>query len=608
MQTTDNALVTLPMPRVVIGQDNAGSRRSIGAEIAAVIDWAIARGAPLLKGTVDALVTMPYSEHSNVRCSDVIQQCLRLQPDVVAWFDYSTLVDGVPVPTFNCRAASNLTAVDVALHATDVDSISLTPRYDIQVPGLSLYYSATHQYDGKSWETTTVDSAGTTSDARAIRLLFDLDGSSRTTQEQALETGTYPDMEDEEDAMAWWKAQVPWLAEIADADLVISDIVRSGEEDYPRYLVNGQVASWMGVAIEEETWTCNVAYIRKTGADVDMQVDQRVVQITLKSTNGATKTYSRTTSFVAAEPVPAGVAAALYASWNRLHWDGDLRLVEAETSFQAVPANLVNLTGSRTEWTTMAALVQEAVIDLAAGTSALRIGTCGRVEADSLVALFRAAHFHRFSFRALMRVDAEVAGDKVEGPSAAAMKLGSDGDNGRTKRLVIRDSVTENGTAWPHVIDLAPSLIDHATDSDAAARTLQPREVWIVYDDSGTKKAKKCQVLASALYGTAATLGASIPSGNAAGQILIWDTGTGAWIVSTVGALSSGDFLKWDGSKFVKVTPSNATFLSAWRVDKTNHKFQVKTIAADVFAPGAESAWTDVSDSDGGVLDEGFAI
>jgi hypothetical protein len=73
MQTTDNALVTLPMPRVVIGQDNAGARRSIGAEIAAVIDWAIARGAPIAKGTIDALATCPYSEHTNITVAQVLR-------------------------------------------------------------------------------------------------------------------------------------------------------------------------------------------------------------------------------------------------------------------------------------------------------------------------------------------------------------------------------------------------------------------------------------------------------------------------------------------------------------------------------------------------------
>jgi hypothetical protein len=49
----------------------------------------------------------------------------------------------------------------------------------------------------------------------------------------------------------------------------------------------------------------------------------------------------------------------------------------------------------------------------------------------------------------------------------------------------------------------------------------------------------------------------------------------------------------------------NITVITAWRLDKTNHKYQIKTRSVDVINPGSESGWTDISDSDGGTLDEG---
>jgi hypothetical protein len=47
------------------------------------------------------------------------------------------------------------------------------------------------------------------------------------------------------------------------------------------------------------------------------------------------------------------------------------------------------------------------------------------------------------------------------------------------------------------------------------------------------------------------------------------------------------------------------TVMTSWRLDKTNHKFQVKTRTVKVAEPSDESEWTDVTDANGGVLDEG---
>ena len=45
--------------------------------------------------------------------------------------------------------------------------------------------------------------------------------------------------------------------------------------------------------------------------------------------------------------------------------------------------------------------------------------------------------------------------------------------------------------------------------------------------------------------------------------------------------------------------------ITAWRLDKTNHKFQVKTRAVKVLDAASESDWTDISNANGGILDEG---
>jgi hypothetical protein len=55
-------------------------------------------------------------------------------------------------------------------------------------------------------------------------------------------------------------------------------------------------------------------------------------------------------------------------------------------------------------------------------------------------------------------------------------------------------------------------------------------------------------------------------------------------------------------------SPVARTFVTAWRLDKTGHRFQVKTCPALLLAQGAETGWTDVADADGGILDQGVAL
>jgi hypothetical protein len=47
------------------------------------------------------------------------------------------------------------------------------------------------------------------------------------------------------------------------------------------------------------------------------------------------------------------------------------------------------------------------------------------------------------------------------------------------------------------------------------------------------------------------------------------------------------------------------TVMTSWRLDKENHKFQVKTRTVKVAEPSDESEWIDITDENGGELDEG---
>ena len=65
--------------------------------------------------------------------------------------------------------------------------------------------------------------------------------------------------------------------------------------------------------------------------------NQRVVYTRVIGTNAETQTYSRLTSETEAEPVPAGLAQALYDAVSVLQYDGVLELTEEECSGAAAP-------------------------------------------------------------------------------------------------------------------------------------------------------------------------------------------------------------------------------------------------------------------------------
>ena len=102
--------------------------------------------------------------------------------------------------------------------------------------------------------------------------------------------------------------------------------------------------------------------------------------------------------------------------------------------------------------------------------------------------------------------------------------------------------------------------------------------------------------------------GAGPDAGSATGQILYWDNTAKKWTVAVVGTLATNDMLQWNGTQWVKVTPAQVTFLTAWHLNKTSHAFEVKTQTGYVINPGTASDWTAVADADGGILDEGVTV
>lgn len=494
---------SVPVPRVIAGQAVNGATEAMSAHVASVLNSAITRGAPFQLGTVDTLVTMPKDEQTNVTHEAALLSCIRLFPDLCLWADYNTTktVDGVTTycPTVHCRKASNLAGSTLTIGTDTIGRLHLKPRYDIQKPGFRVVFESTFTTDGAQYPSVSIDTAGNVNDPRCVDLCYDLAGGSAEYLKQPVQVAAYPvDPNDK----TFWRAMLPWLSGIADADLTITGAAGDGELSLDNYLVAGAIADWMSVDQESETWTATVAYARRDASNnIVAKVDSKKVSVTLTSTSATTQTYKKLVSFDSGESVPLGVAAALYASWGRLHYDGQVRIQDQECAFAAQPGNVLNLAGGRAAWATMNAIVQDAVFELDSGVTNLTIGTGGRCEADSEVALFTAARCRRFAFSANSRADAAAVASSYDGPTATPSSAASDGDPGEVKMQRWSGKDTGDRT---HVVTIDPASIAFASPTNAAAKTIQFREIRVLEKQADSSyKAKLAQVPCSATYDAA---------------------------------------------------------------------------------------------------------
>jgi|GEM_PF-3868231 len=308
-------------------------------------------------------------------------------------------------------ADAGVTACALSLRANGVDSLSFTQAGD---------YAAAPR-----WPFGTA-------------VVFDLDGVHAVFQSQEVEVEDYP--------QDWWSVEgydfiermIPWLRQLHPAvgnnvnpgnAWSLKSISRSGELALPAMLANGSVSDWMGVDAEQETFTVEVSYTICSD-ETNNVLDQGVRKLTFRavSTDARTKTYRRQTEWTEPEPVPEHLARDLFESWNRLLFDGSFTVTRDECEMDIRPGVRVSCAGGLPEWEAMGAICQDAEYDIGAGTCDVTTGTCRRLEADNLIAVYRAARGRVHSTSRGGRDVAEATdGNSVEGGGDGASDRVADG-------------------------------------------------------------------------------------------------------------------------------------------------------------------------------------
>jgi SpoU rRNA methylase family enzyme len=411
--------------RIILTQAADGTKMATGAAILEVLNYAIEQGAPFTIGAVTPNALAPYAEVLDESCAAVLHHLLRWTPDAIAAFDYSTA--GLPVLSIVQRTSA--TSVTLPAYGAPVSGLELTPRYDLQAPCVQIKYEQTNDIDGDSYTSLTVDTtpAGATgAELSALVMTVNLAGARATYHSQAITTGPIPTGDAASSAVTWWQGKHPWLADFAAGDLTVVSgtqsitVDGSGEtpaSDYPNELLSGSLSPWMNFLSSPLRVSATLQYTGTAtaeSADVFGTSNQRVVYTRVIGTNANSGTYKQLTSATDAEPVPIGLAEALYAAVSVLQYDGALELTEEECSGSVSPGQLLNLSGGRPEWAAMEAQVQRVEEQVATGVTQITVGPAKHLRQADLQALLHVNRARRQSYRRSERTTGEAKGDAAQ--------------------------------------------------------------------------------------------------------------------------------------------------------------------------------------------------
>lgn len=130
---TDDTGLTAERLSYVFG--TAASGVNLKTAIEALMDRAIALGAPFQRGTVATFFDVPRITLNQCTCAQALSELVRLVPDTMAWFDYST-----SPPTFNVTRRGVATVETLTLGTSPVESISIKPVWEMKVDQVRLPY------------------------------------------------------------------------------------------------------------------------------------------------------------------------------------------------------------------------------------------------------------------------------------------------------------------------------------------------------------------------------------------------------------------------------------------------------------------------------------
>ncbi|MBQ7251032.1 MAG: hypothetical protein IJS32_00335 [Kiritimatiellae bacterium] len=297
---------------------------------------------------------LPADEELDLTWAGAIDRILRWFPDTAVWFTYGT---GKAL----CRMTRRANLASASLAVPGAEEVEVTPRYDLQVPGVRIDYEITTtvttegaENEGKRYRNVVSRTAGNPSAIGAARFTVQLDGGTVRELKQRVVVEALPSgapSAANANGSAWQAFFRKYIPEL-EGKTFDSFTYASGGGWMPydgatlKYvLLRGEVQPWMeGKIAREFTLRFLADYHDSANAYTG-----REFAVTLTLTNCQGGTYSSQTR-TTAEDVPSGLAGEVYAAVGRLHYEGRYVRVGEDPPDLCLPGETLDLTGGRPEW------------------------------------------------------------------------------------------------------------------------------------------------------------------------------------------------------------------------------------------------------------------
>jgi len=439
--------------RCVLGQTTDGAAMSIGEIISEVIHYAIGCGVSIEKGTIDAGPFVPWEEVVDITCADIIRRMARWLPGAVGWFDYSAAI-----PVFNFRVSSSLNPLTLTVGQT-IDGVSLTEINTRSVPAVVLIYEQSNDVNGQAMLSTVKDCCPGNATGREIGAIvqtIQLEGGSfnQTVQKQAIHCNVIQDFDESSLLFQKWflEHHPEWQSkkdtgswdELKFKDVTIDSVTRTTK--FPYELTEGTLQDWMRKYILNESGnkvlnphpkyrfddgedavlvTLSFKVIDDDGK-VIREEKGKVITTKIHATDCPTGTYKKVSSQTSAgDLIPEGLAKTIYDNLNARHFQGTISISEEEVTGAFTMGNRILITGGKSEWASMSAVIQSIRLALDTGSTSIQVGPPTHLSANDMIALRRANRNRTNCVDSASRISGEQTANTVELGSAIPKGYGS---------------------------------------------------------------------------------------------------------------------------------------------------------------------------------------
>ena len=450
--------------RIILGQAADGSPVNRSAVITEAVNFARSKGAPITIGTLPDTNSFPWREMVDVTCAEAIKAILRWTPDCISWFDYSGAVGSNA--TLHFRRRADLPTKTISLAGTGgVEGLDIQAREDLLLEGVTVRIERTHTYDEKTWNTVETQTAGDTVEGdpfRQLSLTVSAGGAATTTGSTEQECYTSPINATD---INWWKQRIDLGSYATSVIAVLEDSHPVGDDYLGHELIDGSVPQWLA---EGQGGTIKSGDRRIVATIALNDGYWRRVECTVSAISaGLYGVYSQSwiEDHTDAEPVPTGLASAVFDSLKDIQYEGSLTIVAEEPDFSYRPGYNLLLTGGLAAWGTgVGQMIQTVEHQIDQGRTSLRFGPPSHLGVQDILELARASRGTTKSTKTQARADAEFQGIPVVMPKKTANSNASS-SNAVQPGSVYVDTAHPNRKIKIHLNDVqaipyAPSTLD----------------------------------------------------------------------------------------------------------------------------------------------------